>query len=481
MPSQARATRHARTQVRSRPPRVPVPSADVLEATLRDWLQEVPLTAPLGPPRPGRPPILPALLLWTGLLVCLVRGFSSQLELWRLLTQWGLWHYPRVDITDMALYKRLERTSPAAMEQFFRHLTQAIRTRQEQQAPPPALPLAPFATEIFALDQTVLDPVLRKLKLLRNVPVGDHALLPGVLTALFDLRRQQWRSVTFSPDALQNEKPGAPAAVADLPRGSLLLFDLGYFSFPWFDHLTQQGFWYVSRWRKGTSFVAEHVLYDGEKAKVHVRDTLGYLGAHAADRAAYPVRLLEITVGTITYRYLTNVLDPRQLPVWAVVDLYRYRWDIEKAFDLIKTHLGLHLLWSAHQHVLLQQVFATLALAQVVLALRAEIAHQAAADVREVSLVLLLRTLPRLAADGHDPVALFVARGRQAGCIRPFRPRDYGVPRLPDSAYLLPERWPPRRKARYNRAKENPPPARLQARLNALPADPGPLVTALGS
>lgn len=476
MPTPARHSRAARQKVRSQPARQAVPSLETLEATLRDWLGEVPLLPPARP-RGGRPPVLPATLLWTGLLVCILRGFSAQLELWRLLTQWGLWHYPRVDVSDMAVYQRLARTPPTAMQAFFTHLSAVIAAHQTAQQVPPAVPLAAFAMGIFALDQMVLDPVLRHLKLFRGVPVGAHALLPGVLTCVFDVRRQQWQHVTFSPNALQNEKPGAPAMVADLPPGSLLLFDLGYFSFPWFDHLTHAGFYFVSRWRQKTSLVASHVLYEGTHGTVQLREVLGYLGKHAADRAAYPVRLIEITHGAKTYRYLTNVLDPRLLPAWEVVALYQARWDIEKAFDLLKTHLGLHLLWSGHTHVLLHQVFATLALAQVVLALRAEIARQAQADVREVSLSLMLRWLPRLAADGHDPVALFVARGRAARCIRPFRSRDYDVPRLPTTAYDLPERAPPRRPARYNRAGENPQHAALQRRLNALPPDTGTVFT----
>ncbi len=33
---------------------------------------------------PGRPRVLPAMALWAGLLVCVLRGFGSQLALWRL-------------------------------------------------------------------------------------------------------------------------------------------------------------------------------------------------------------------------------------------------------------------------------------------------------------------------------------------------------------------------------------------------------------
>ena len=40
-------------------------------------------------PGPGRPRILPALALWAGLLVCVLRGFGSQLAIWRLLSDRG--------------------------------------------------------------------------------------------------------------------------------------------------------------------------------------------------------------------------------------------------------------------------------------------------------------------------------------------------------------------------------------------------------
>lgn len=471
MPTPARKNRQQRTAVRSRHVRVAVPGKDALETTLRDWLSHVP-----DPPRRkgvGRPPVLPAMLLWTALLVGLVRGFSSQRALWRLLAEWGLWRFPRVHVSDMAVYQRLEWAGPETMQQFFTHVTQAIRQHLH---PDPAVPYAPFATEILTLDQTVLDPVLRHKKILRDVPVGSHALLPGVLNCLFDVRRQQWWRVDFSPEAMQNEKPAALALLDSVPQGALLLFDLGYFSFPWFDHLTHQGLHFVSRLRQKVTYAVVHELYTGQNAQVQLRESLIYLGT-GADRAAFPLRLIEVTRGQTTYRYLTNVLDPRLLPAWQVVELYKQRWDIEKAFSLLKTDLGLHLLWSAQPNVLLHQVYATLILAQVVLALRSEIATRARADVREVSLPLMLQTLPQLAADGHDPVALFAERGRSAGCIRPFRSRDYGVPRVPVEGYTLPERLPPRRPARYGSRARNPEYAHLQERLNALLVTEPPLLT----
>lgn len=62
-------------------------------------------------PGPGHLRVLPALVLWAGLLVCVLEGCGSQLTLWRRLSQTGLWDYPRVPVSDQAVYHRLERRS----------------------------------------------------------------------------------------------------------------------------------------------------------------------------------------------------------------------------------------------------------------------------------------------------------------------------------------------------------------------------------
>ena len=100
---------------------------------------------------PGRPAILPALALWTGLLVCLVRGFNSQLDLWRLLTDKGVWHFPRFPISDQAVYARLARATTAPLQAFMAKVTLALKERLE---PAMDTTLCPFATEVVAIDCT---------------------------------------------------------------------------------------------------------------------------------------------------------------------------------------------------------------------------------------------------------------------------------------------------------------------------------------
>lgn len=395
-----------------------------IEAFLQEAITQ--LEPELAEPRPGagRPQILPSLCLWSGLLVCVLRGMSSQLALWRLLSWEGLWSYPRFVVTDQAVYNRLEREGTAPLERLFAAISLLLRQRL---APLAALDLAPFAKMVVALDETTLDPIARLLPALRQFARGESALLPGKLSALFDIRHQQWLHIQHTPNPQQNEKVAARQMVATLPVGSLILADLGYFGFAWFDDLTRAGYFWVSRLRAKTSYTLLHTFYQDETTF----DGIIWLGAYRADQAAYAVRLVCYHYQTVSYRYITNVLDPAHLSLYDIARLYARRWDIELAFKLIKRHLGLHLLWSAKIVVILQQIWAVLILSQILQALRLEIAGRAGVDPFEVSMHLLVEYAPRLAAQGQDPVAVLVERGREAGFIRPSTRTQIHAPLIP--------------------------------------------------
>lgn len=416
----------AGSAVRAPDPRLVGEVESFLCALVSDLTPEPP---PVG--GPGRPRILPALALWAGLLVCVLRGFSSQLALWRLLSQHGVWHFPRCGITDQAVYTRLARSGTAPLEAFFAQVTAALTERLR---PVMDQTLAPFATEVVAIDSTTMDHLRRKLPVLRRVPKGDKRLLPGKLQALFDLRRQVWRTLNFTADPDQNDKVDARQLAATLPKGSLILADLGYFGFAWFDGLTDEGYFWVSRLREKTSYQVLHCYY----SRGTTFDGLIWLGAHRADRAAHAVRLVTFQVGERVHRYITNVTDPRQLPPRTLAQLYARRWDIEMAFQLIKQHLGLHLLWSAKPVVVQQQILAVLIIAQVLQALRLEIARQAGAAPFEVSLPLFIQYAPFYASQGQDPVQVFVEDGRRLGFIRPSRRIIIRAPDLPEAYAHLP-------------------------------------------
>jgi len=391
----------------------------------------------------GRPRVLPSLCLWSGLLVCVLRGFNSQLALWRLLTVQQLWSYPRFDLSDQAIYKRLGSGGTAVLEQLFEQISALLAERLE---PYKETKLAPFASEIMALDGMTLDKIARLLPALRQLLPGDSQLLPGKLAGLFDIRRQQWRRVQHIANPNENDKVIAREMVSQLPKGSLILADLGYFGFAWFDYLTDMQYWWLSRLRTKTSFVPIHTYF----THGNTFDGLVWLGKYRSDQAAYAVRLVQFQVGSKCYQYITNVHDPNLLPMTDIAKLYARRWDIELAFKLIKRHLNLHLLWSCKTSVILQQVWAVLIISQILQALRMEIAGRAEVEPFDVSMQLLIEYLPILAANGQDPIALFIEYGRKARFIRPSSRLQTKAPTIPPDQFTpLPLDLVLSRKPRY--------------------------------
>jgi hypothetical protein len=376
----------------------------------------------------GRPRILPATCLWLGVIICVLRGWNSQLGVWRLLAQKGLWDYPRFAISDQAVYKRLEKDGSQPFKRLFEQVSAVLKERLV----PYRQQLAEFASEVVAIDNTTLDKVTRHLPLLRGVADGDRQLLPGRLAGVFDLRLQQWRHVMHIDDPNQNEKVTARTLLEHIQPRALILADMGYFGFAWFDELTEGGYNWLSRMREKTSYSIIHAFYQqGETF-----DGLVWLGAYRADRARYAVRLVTFRVGATLYRYITNVLDPRQFPLHAIATLYARRWDIEMAFKLIKRELGLHLFWSSKDEVVLQQVWAVLTIAQILHGLQLEIAAKAGVDPFDVSLPLLVEYLPSW--NDVDFIALVVDRGREGGFIRPSRRIRIHMPEIDLANYLAP-------------------------------------------
>jgi Transposase DDE domain len=411
-----------------------------IEGFLKEMVQQL---EPEAPSERGAPRVLPSMLLWAGLLVCVLRGFRSQLELWRLLTMHGLWSY-RFAVTDEAVRKRLASGGTAALRRLFEQVTEVMFVRLL----PYAESLASFAQEVLALDETTLDPVARRLPELRKASKTNRVLLPGKLAGLFDVRRQIWRRIDHIENPSQNEKAHARSMVEGLAKGCLILADLGYFGFEWFDELAAMGHHWVSRLRQRTSYEVRHVFYQ----RGQTLDALIWLGKHRTDRARHSVRLVQFRVGKQVFSYVTSVTDPRVLPLSEVARLYARRWDIEMAVKLVKRELGLHLLWSSKIDLVLQQVWAVLIIAQILQTLRKEIAARAGVDVFDVSMPLMVRTLPQFAADGVDPVRAFVERGRFGGMIRPSRRVKILAPQVPESQiHPLPEGLEMERKPRYNR------------------------------
>lgn len=368
----------------------------------------------------GRPCELSARCLWAAFLVCLLRGLHSQKAVWRLLSLGPLWSFAHSVLTAQAIYKRLDEAGTAPLEQLFAQISQRLLTTvtalvEQGEREGTFKRIAPFAPDILVLDETTLDQVARRLPMLRQVAKGATVLIPGKLVSLFSVRRQQWRRIHFEANSLQDEKVCARLMLADLAKGTLLLFDLGYFCFQWFDDLSRLGLWYVSRIRHTSAIHVLHCFYE----QGDTFDGLVFLGTKKGARPQYALRLVRFRMHGLMHTSITNVLDPHQLSMQDIAQLYARRWDIECAFLLLKKHLGLALFWSAKPHVLLQQVWGTLILAQLWQALRLQIAVQAKQEPYDVSMALLIEYLPTLSDYHQEGLGLLLTRGSDLGFIRP--------------------------------------------------------------
>lgn len=170
----------------------------------------------------------------------------------------------------------------------------------------------------------------------------------------------------------------------------------------------------MSRWREETTYLIVHTYYQqGETF-----DGLVWLGATDA-RAGHVVRLVRFRSGCLIRQYITNVRNPLLLPMREIARLYARRWDIELGFLTLKQYLGLHLLWSSKQQVIRAQIWACVIIAQILQAIRMEVAFRAQVDAFEVSLPLLIEYLPQFSAGGRDGISACVQQGERLGIIRP--------------------------------------------------------------
>lgn len=91
------------------------------------------------------------------------------------------------------------------------------------------------------------------------------------------VERQYFWDLQVSALPRQNDTASAGSLLQTIPPEGLILADLGYFSFRWFDTLTDEGYAFISRLRGGTRTEPVAVL----TCHHQVRDSLVWLGGIA--------------------------------------------------------------------------------------------------------------------------------------------------------------------------------------------------------
>ncbi len=333
-------------------------------------------------------------------------------ELVRLLEREPLlWLPEAIRVSEQGVNQRLRCLPASLFEQFVTAVLPDLVLRAQERTTRPPSPAVERAQQHFerlwAVDASTLEALFRKVGLLRGMEAPP---LAGKLWGMLDL-------VTFLPahlwtgdDPHQNEKAGCPEVLARTPKGSLLVFDMGFFAFPFFDDLTEAGVFFLTRLREKSAFTLLRSLGSGPGW----RDTLLQLGVYRSNPCRHPLRLVEIKYAGVWYRYLTNVLDPAMLPTADAAELYRRRWHIESAFLTVKRLLGLSYLWTGAENGVQLQLWATWLLYAVLVDLCDDVADHLGVPTARISQEMVFRGLyhyavARLHGDPRSPVDYLAA------------------------------------------------------------------------
>ena len=133
----------------------------------------------------------------------------------------------------------------------------------------------------------------------------------------------------------------AAKVIGRLAPGMLCLADRGYFSYGFWKSTRAMGADLLWRVRADAILPCMERLADGS----FLSKLYPSVSARSRDEEGVPVRVVEYTLDSAAgepqtiYRLVTTILDPLAGPAEDLADLYHQRWEIETAFDELKTHL----------------------------------------------------------------------------------------------------------------------------------------------
>lgn len=325
-------------------------------------------------------PVMVAVVL--SLVYRQINGLS---ELLRVLQQEDLLWVKPFRVSVEAVSKRLRVLPVSLFSELFEGLMPQLHG-SSQVSSQVWQPLRANFSAIWIADGSTLEELRRQLKVLRDEP---KTVLGGKMMAVVELLTHRPLKLAYHPNPKANDKTFDHWLLEQLPVGGLLVFDLGFFKFLWFDQFTQQGKYFLTRLREKTAHRKVQTFSSGPR----YRDELIELGQYRSNPCQHQLRLVSVLWDTTWYCYLTNVLDPNLLPPHLVCELYRRRWRIEDAFALTKRLLGLAYLWVGDSNGVQIQIYATWIFYALLNDLCAQVASALNQPLERISMEMVFRSL----------------------------------------------------------------------------------------
>lgn len=241
----------------------PLPSIQEIELRLRSIFKPGGLATCKLRAEPGKPPpkqlrdrILTLPVMAVLVLSLVWRQIPPLSEALRLVALEGWWEIEPFTVSRQALSQRLLKIPAQLFAQMYEEALARLRSSASAQPAPAQGSVQARLTALWAADGSTLEALRRKLKELRQgpTPLGGKMM---VVVELFTRRPQQtW----YTSNSKANDKTFCDQLCEALPVGGLVVLDLGWFSFPFFDQLSESGKYFVTRLRSKTAYQVIEVL-----------------------------------------------------------------------------------------------------------------------------------------------------------------------------------------------------------------------------
>lgn len=360
--------------------------------------------------------------------------------------------WPRISGTPQAFFDRsktLKWTFPATL---FQRFVAAVTPKATPSFAGEFAFLKKRFPEIWIVDGSKLDAVAHRLKILWDV---RSPVLPGCLTAFYDLFRGYPRLLQFDPDAAKAEMNRVREALDQVPTGTLLVGDRLYASVQLFQEFSQRGLWGLVRLNRSIKLRKLECLSQ-RRANGGLLEEWWVEAGTGSTAKPQTLRYIRFVKGKDKRELLTDVLEPEKLTAEAALDLYVRRWDVERMFFDLKEVLNLRAFYAANPNGVALQVYAAAMIYVSMKVAQGRAAEQAKVQPEEISPA---KFFPRVAK------VCGTLAGIELGYIRtcqmnpgiPLHPPDpTGMPEvtMPLEEILVEKRTGTRRKRRFCKSRK---------------------------
>jgi hypothetical protein len=263
--------------------------------------------------------------------------------------------WPQVDASPQAFFAKCQHMRPGLFQALFDAVTASLLGEAPRVYASWLAALREHFPGIVVVDGSRLDGIAHRLKALWPVRA---VVLPGCLTACYDLFHGLVRGLVVYPDAAEAELPRVRPLLEGLAKGTLVLGDRLYGCLAFFHMLAEHDLHGLCRRHGRLSIRLKRRLSRVQGERRLLDDRLVEVGC-GARQPKLVLRLIRCRMPGRRLDLLTDELDPSRLPAETAVALYGLRWTIERLFLDLKETLRLHTLYAAHPNLVAQQVYAT--------------------------------------------------------------------------------------------------------------------------